>query len=288
MAETLPTYSSLLLSWRSAGILELALNRPGSLNAVNAVMWRELRECLHALNSLDGLRLVLLTGGSSKHFCAGLDLKDEAEHAPGVGVGRRGGTHERDVARATLRLRTHVKEIQSTFDGFEALRVPVVACVHGACYGAGVDMIAACDVRWACEDATFCIKEVDIGISADVGTLARLPKAGISASLLSELALSARRMGAHEALQSGLLSRLVASLEELLSQAHELAVTIARKSPLAIVGTKHHLLYARDHSVAEALDYHALWNAAIMQTDDMPEAMAHARSPRPGGIFAKL
>ena len=284
----LPRYSTLLLCWRGDGILELALNRPGSLNAVNATMWQALRECLGALNNLDGLRLVLLTGGSCKHFCAGIDLKDATEHTPGVGVGRRDGSHSDDVARTTLRLRTRVKQIQATFDGFEALAVPVIACVHGACYGAGVDMIGACDVRWASEDAAFCIKEVDIGISADVGTLARLPKAGISASLLSELALSARRMGAHEALRCGLLSRLTSSREELMTQAGALALTIASKSPLAIVGTKHHLLYARDHSVAQALDYHALWNAALMQTDDVPQAMAQARKPRPGAVFAKL
>jgi len=125
---------------------------------------------------------------------------------------------------------------------------------------------------------------VDVGLAADVGTLARLPKVIGSASLVSELALTARTMGAAEALACGLVSRVAPDRAQLLARAKELGALVASKSPLAIVGTKHNLLFARDHTVAQANDHVALWSASCLQTDDIPKAALGRR----GATFSKL
>ena len=147
-----PQFETLRLSWldEEGHVLLVELNRPRKRNAINWVMWSELRECFASLQSLDTLRVVLLTGGESASFCGGIDISE-------FGSGRDQGA---DTARSALRIRRKVIEMQQAFDAMEALSVPVVACVHGACVGAGVDMITACDVRWASADAFFCVKEV--------------------------------------------------------------------------------------------------------------------------------
>lgn len=83
---------------------------------------------------------------------------------------------------------------------------PVIAAVHGACIGGGVDMTTACDMRYCTSDAWFQVKEVDVGLAADVGTLQRLPKVIGSSSLVRELCFTARKMGAEEARSCGLVS----------------------------------------------------------------------------------
>ena len=126
-----------------------------------------------------------------------------------------------DVARTALRTRAHVIELQASLDALEQLAVPVVACIHGACYGAGLDMICACDVRWACDGTRFSIKEVDVGLCADVGVLARLPRIIGNSSLVHELAYSARPLSLAVRNDSVRASRQVTSA----SAASELLVT---------------------------------------------------------------
>lgn len=270
------TYETLSLTWLDADqhCLHVALNRPKKMNAVNLTMWRDLRECFVALAVHETLRCVVLSGGESKSFCGGIDISD-------LGAFMDPGS---DAARTALRYQRSIRGLQASFDAIEALPVPVIAAVHGACYGAGVDLVTACDVRWASADATFCVKEVDIGLAADVGTLARLPKVVGSASLVAELALTARTLGAAEALSSGLVSRVVPGREQLLTSAAALAALIAGKSPVAIVGTKHNLLFARDHTVAEANRQVALWNASCLQTADIAAAAMQGRA----ATFSKL
>lgn len=135
------TFTTLRLEWVKPHVLEVALNRPSKSNAINGTMWQELQRCFGSFcPSLPDLRCVLVTG-LGKNFCAGLDLAEsQLLSEPGT-----------DVARTALRLRRHILELQASFSAIEALAVPVLACVHGACYGAGLDMISACDIRWACE-----------------------------------------------------------------------------------------------------------------------------------------
>lgn len=140
----------------------------------------------------------------------------------------------------------------------------------------GVDLITACDIRYCAQDAFFQVKEVDVGLAADVGTLQRLPKVIGSQSLVNELAFTARKMMADEALDSGLVSRTFPDKDAMLDAAFALASEISSKSPLAVQGTKINLIYSRDHSVDESLHYMASWNMSMLQTQDIMKSVQAA------------
>lgn len=164
------------------------------------------------------------------------------------------------------------------------VEAPTVACVKGACVGAGVDLITACDVRLAQRDATFCVKEVDLGIAADVGTLQRLPSV-VGYGRAMELALTARTITADEALRIGLVSEVCDDVD---ARGMEIARMLAKKSPIALRGTKRVLLRARDDpNVERGLDYVAAHNAAMLMNVDLDEAL-RAREERRPPVFSKL
>ncbi|KAK2510451.1 hypothetical protein Q9233_017727 [Columba guinea] len=181
-------------------------------------------------------------------------------------------------------------QFQESFTALEKCPKPVIAAIHGACVGAGVDLISACDIRFCSQDAWFQVKEVDIGLAADVGTLQRLPKIVGSQSLVNELAFTARKMMAPEAQSCGLVSRVFADKEALLAGALEVAVAIAARSPVAVQGTKVNLLFSRDHSVPEGLRYVATWNMAMLQTEDILKSVQASMDKKgPEDVpFAKL
>ncbi|MFN8986766.1 MAG: enoyl-CoA hydratase-related protein, partial [Burkholderiales bacterium] len=165
-----------------------------------------------------------------------------------------------------------ILDLQDTLTSIERCRKPVLAAIHGACIGGAIDLVSCCDMRYASKDAVFSIKEVDIGMTADVGTLQRLPKI-ISPAVVRELAYTAKSIDAVEAERVGLVNRVYASTEVLQKAVLEIAASIAAKSPLAIRGTKEMLNYARDHSVADGLNYIASWNAGLLMSADLQEAM---------------
>jgi len=139
-----------------------------------------------------------------------------------------------------------------------------------------VDLITACDIRYCAQDAFFQVKEVDIGLAADVGTLQRLPKVIGNQSLVNELAFTSRRMMADEALSSGLVSRVFPDKVGMLDAAFTLAAEISTKSPVAVQGTKINLVYSRNHSVADGLNYTATWNMSMLQTQDIVKSVQAA------------
>merc|ERR1719431_2074686 len=116
-----------------------------------------------------------------------------------------------------------IRSLQDLLTSLEKCRKPVISCIHSACVGAGVDLITAADIRLCTADAWFCVKEVDMGLAADVGTLQRLPKVIGNQSLVNELCLTARKMRSDEAERCGLVSRLYTDKEEMMAAAVELA-----------------------------------------------------------------
>lgn len=156
---------------------------------------------------------------------------------------------EEDMARRALKTRHLIRGMQDAISAVEQCPVPVIALVHGACIGGAIDLISAACIRWCSEDAFFAIKEIDIGVAADLGTLQRLPKIVGNDSLVRELVYTGRRLGARDANTLGLVSRVCATKSELYTEALRLADTIASKSPVALIGSKHNLVYARDHAV---------------------------------------
>ena len=244
-------------------IATVRLNRPEKANAMNAAMWQEIRGAFQWVDETPEARVAVLQG-EGKLFTAGIDL----QMMMGLGLQIQ---NECD-GRMREALRRLILDMQDTLTSLERCRKPVLAAIHGACMGGGVDLVTCADMRYCSADAYFTIKEIDIGMTADVGTLQRLPRL-VGEGIARELAYTGRNFAAEEARQIGLVNRLFESREALYAGVREIAATIAAKSPLSIRGTKEMITYARDHSVADSLNYIATWNAAMLMSQDLTEAM---------------
>lgn len=176
--------------------------------------------------------------------------------------------------------------MQSAVTALEECRKPVIVSIHGACIGGGIDIITACDIRYCTDDAVFSVKEVDVGLTADLGTLQRLP-AIVGYGNAVELALTARKFSGSEAKGLGLVSRVFGSKDDLDDFVAHIAEEIAAKSPLAVTGTKAVLLKSKDLSLDQGLDYVATWNSSMLLSDDLKEATsAFFQKRKP--VFSKL
>ena len=229
--------------------------------------WYELPRILDEIDRDASLRVLILSS-TGKHFCAGMDLKNFGT----LGSDSEKKTNVPDKARIGENLYRVAKELQDMLSKLEKLRIPVLAGIQGGCIGGGLDLVTAADMRFASKDAFFCIQEVNIGMAADIGTLQRLPRV-IPEGKVRELAYTGRRMPAEEALEAGLVNKVYESHEEMISGLKEMAAVIASKSPLAVYGTKAILNFSRDHTIAEGLEYNALWSGAMLPQEDMAEAM---------------
>ena len=247
-------------------ICSLVLNRPNELNTMTRDFWVELGDALEEINRDSEVRVVVLSS-TGKHFCAGMDLS-----AFSNGVDDIPDDKKPDHARVGEVLYRTAKELQGYISKLEEIRVPVIAAVHGGVIGGALDLITACDMRFASNDAFFCIQEINIGMAADVGTLQRLPKI-IPDAKMREMAYTGRRMLADEAKDSGLVGEIYETQDEMLDAVHKLAAEIASKSPVAIYGLKAVMNYSRDHNVSDSLDFNALWSGAMLSQADMTEAM---------------
>lgn len=262
-------------------VYHVQLNRPKKLNAMNSTFWREMSECFKGISTDGDCRTVVISA-NGKHFTAGLDLSDMGELMT-ILMG------DEDVSRRFRMLDSFVSKCQDSFTSMEKCNKPVIAAVHSACIGAGVDMISAADIRLCTQDAYFQIKEVDLGLAADLGTLQRMPKIIGNDSLVRELAYTARKMYADEALRVGMIGRIFRDKEAMVQSALEMATVIASKSPVAVQGSKEQLNYARDHTVDEGLRNMVLWNAAHLQSEDVRvAAMAQMDRSAPPPTFSKL
>ena len=253
------------------GVADLRLNRPDRANAMNVDMWQELREAARAADAAPEVRVVVLRG-EGKHFCAGIDLGMLAN-----GLGR----PDLELGRAAEERRRAILDLQDTLTWLERCRKPVLAAIHGSCIGAGLDLAVACDLRYVTADAQFVLKEVDMGLAADVGVLQRLPRI-VGEGVTRELAYTCRSVSGTEAAELRLANRCFANREEMYKGVAEVARELAAKPPLALRNTKQTITYARDHTVADGLDQIATWNAWALQTTDLAEAMQAFVEKRPG------
>ncbi len=242
----------------------LSLNRPDKRNAMHWPIWTGIRDAMQWADRTPEVRAVVLRGEGA-HFTAGIDLAMMAGLQPQIA--------DDCEARMREKLRGLILDLQDTLTSLERCRKPVLAAVHGYCLGGGIDLICAADMRYASNDAQFAIKEIDIGMVADVGTLQRLPKLVGNQGWVRELAYTGRMFGAAEAAQQGFVTRVFDSREALDEGVMALARSIASKSPLSIRGSKQALNYARDHSVADGLDQIATWNSAMLLSEDLIAVM---------------
>lgn len=251
-------------------IADVRLNRPDKSNAMNEAMWQEVRLAFEWVDATPEARVAILSG-EGKSFCAGIDLamlgsiQQQTAHADG--------------ARSRETLRRLILDLQDCLSSIERCRKPVLAAIQGACVGGALDLVTCCDMRYAAPDAVFSIKEIDLGMVADVGTLQRLPRL-IGEGMARELAYTGRSVDADEAEKLGLINFKFGDLSRLTVGVREIAQTIAAKSPLAVRGTKDVLNFSRDHSVADGLNYVAGWNAAMLLSADLGESIAAQREKR--------
>ncbi len=249
-------------------VAHVRMNRPQRSNSMVPAFWRELPEIVDELSSAGSVRAMVLSG-EGKHFCSGMDLEVFGNNDDIGGDGPSSTSQHR--SRRNERFRSTALKLQETFSILERARMPVLAAVQGACVGGGIDMITACDMRYSTEDAFFSIHEINIGMTADVGTLQRMPKL-VPEGLVRELAYTGRRWSAEEAKAAGFVNAVYPDRETMLDAVLGIAAEIASKSPMAIWGTKQTMHYTRDHGIADGLEYIANWNAAMFDTDDMAEA----------------
>ncbi|MGB0864164.1 MAG: crotonase/enoyl-CoA hydratase family protein [Saprospiraceae bacterium] len=252
-------------------IATVSFNRPSKSNSLHAEAWVEMKRIFEEMDDNPEVRVVILAG-EGKHFCAGIDLSML------MGVMQFDTDCE---GRKREAIKRFIIKLQDSITAIEKCRKPVLAAIHKACIGGGVDIVTACDMRYCTDDAYFSIKEVDLGLVADIGTLQRLPTI-INPAIVRELAYTGRNVAGKEAEKIGLANQSFDTQEAMMAYVKEIAASIASKSPLVIRGTKEVLLYKRDHTVADSLNQVATWNAATLISNDIQEAFAAFMQKREG------
>lgn len=245
-------------------VARVELNRPDTANSLNETMWRELRQVFDELDQTRAVRAIML-GGAGKHFSTGIDLTYLSQIQQEL--------RQLTEGRKQEYLKRLIVHLQDAVNAIESCRKPVLAAIQGFCMGAGVDIAAACDMRYATGATRFSVKEVDLAIVADVGTLQRLPKI-VGEGVARELCFTGRTFKGDEARSMGFVNQLYANSDELIAGVLKLARQLAEKSPLTLRGIKETMNYSRDHTVAEGLHYVALRNAAMLLSKDLEEAVA--------------
>ena len=235
----------------------LNFDRPERANALDVAGWHAMRAAVQRADADPEVRVVVL-GGKGKHFCAGIDLAVLQE------MQERFRDPPPDLRE---RVTAFITDLQDCITALERCRKPVIAAVHGPCIGGGVDIITACDLRYCCKQATFSVKEVDLGIVADLGTLQRLPRI-VNPGIAAELAFTARTFDGREAHHIGLVSEVLNNEAQLQYRVGEVAAAIARKPPRIVTGIKRTLLRQRDESLSDGLTWVARLSSGLMTGEE--------------------
>lgn len=260
---------------RDGAVAHLRLTRPEASNALDMSFWRGFGPALRDLDRGGDVHALVLSG-EGRNFCAGMDISVFSGSAipPAETAAQRQAFHQA------------VRDLQEALTMLEKVRFPVIAAVHGACVGAGLDMVSACDLRLASSDTLFRIEEINIGMMADVGSLQRLPKL-LPEGVVRELAYLGTSLTAERAERLGFVNAVLPDADAVLAAALEMARAIAARAPLAISGSKAALTYARDHTVAEGLEWVALMQGSLWSPADILAAI-QARRTKEAATFAAL
>ena len=199
-------------------VAHLAINRPEKANSLHQEAWAEMREALLQCDKNPEVRALILSGNGDKIFCAGIDLT--------MLMSTNELVQDNCEGRKREKFRNFLLDFQDILSTFEKISKPVLSAIHGGCIGGGVDIVCATDMRYCTADAYFTIKEIDLGMVADLGTLQRLPKL-ISDGLTRELAYTGRKMMAAEAAHCGLVNRVFENKDVMLAEVTKIAEMIA-------------------------------------------------------------
>ncbi|KAM9875782.1 hypothetical protein VDGD_00142 [Verticillium dahliae] len=279
-----------LVSSPAPFVAHVEINRPKKLNAFSEEVWLEFGRLFDRLSHDPEVRAVVLSGAGDRAFTAGLDVQSAGE---GLTVSATKGV---DAARNAAVLRRHIAEFQACITAMEKCEkraswsspactqlpnaadlivslLAVICVLHGIALGLAIDIACCADVRLAARGTRFAVKEVDIGLAADIGSLARLPRIVGSMSWVKDVCLSARDFSADEALAVGFVSRVLETKAAAVEAGLEMAARLATKSPVAVQGTKELLNHAKDNTIANSLRYTGVWNAAALQSGDFTAAL---------------
>jgi enoyl-CoA hydratase len=281
------------------GIGHLRLNRPERMNTFAPPFFPALRDAVRHLHD-DASARVLVISSTGKHFSAGMaldvfasagdrpaeppvDRRDPNGESQRERVGALMAMLDTSSARARLSFQDSLRKLMDCFTALDEARFPVICAIQGGCIGGALDLATACDIRLCTADAFFCVQEIQIGMTADLGVLQRLPKL-IPQGVARQMAYTGERLSAQRALEVGLVNAVLPDPGALLDHALALAREIAAKSPLAIAGSKLALNHARDHGTAASLQQMSLLQSAIFDTGEMAEAIAAWKTKRDGSF----
>ena len=257
------------------GVAHIELSRPERLNAMTREFWAELPAIVRDIDDHARARVIVISS-TGKHFTAGMDLS--VFQASDMLAGKPREPADRYVR--SEQFRHGLKHLQQTFNCLDEARVPVLVAIQGGCIGGGVDFTSACDIRYATADAFFSIHEINIAMTADVGTFPRLCKL-IPEGQVREMAYTGRRLPAAKAKEIGLVNEVYPDQAAMLSAVMATAREIAAKNPIAVTGSKVLINHARDHTIADTLDYIGVWNMALLAPEHMAEAFSAQKEKRP-------
>ncbi|MBB6098781.1 enoyl-CoA hydratase [Deinobacterium chartae] len=267
-------YRSLRLEYPAPHIAEIILTGPGRGNAMGPDTWRELPQAVAEIESRPDLRAAIVRG-EGRHFSTGLDLEATGQDLAPL-LNRPALAFERD------RLLGYIRSMQAAFAAVADARVPFVAAVHGWCIGAGLELIAACDLRLCAADARFSLREVRLAIASDLGGIQRLPYL-IGEGRARDLALTGRDVDAAWAERAGLVSEVLETPEQTVQAARDLAARLATNPPLTVGGIKRLMNARLEDDLRRGLREAAAFNAAYLQSEDYLEAqraLAERREPQ--------
>lgn len=257
-------------------IAHIVLNRPEKRNAMIAEFWTELPEIIRDIDSGSKARVIVISS-TGPVFSAGIDLSMFSGDM---------NMDKNDPQQGLNFLQNNVLPLQDSFSAIEQCRIPVLAAIQGGCFGGGVDLITACDMRYGTDDSFITIYEIIVGMTADVGTFPRILN-HMPEGVVRELAYTGRKMMADECKSRGLFNEIYADQSTMMKSVMETAAEIASRPPLAVHGCKHIITYARDHNTADTLQHIGVWNMSMLIPAEMMEAMQAKRQKRPGN-FAEL
>lgn len=254
-------------------IAHIVMNRPEKRNAMIKEFWTELPEIIRDIDNNSKARVIVLSS-TGPVFSAGIDV---GMFSSDIGAIR----DKNDPAYGANFYTNSVLPLQDSFTAIDHCRIPVLAAIQGGCYGGGVDLITACDMRYGTEDSFITIFEINVGMTADVGTFPRILN-HMPEGIVRELAYTGRKMPADECKDRGLYNAVYPNQDDMLNAVMDIAADIASKPPLAVYGCKRIITYSRDHSTADTLDNIAVWNMSMLIPSEMMEAMVSKGEKRAG------